>query len=309
MKKKTVRLNGTKKPKKKFKYPKTDIEWADFTVNLWWGCMKVSLGCEHCYAEKDAKFYYRIPIWGKGTSRRKIEEAFIKLDDLQKEAASKRVTYRVFIGSMMDIFELPQKLIDKNGNKIEDITTAHLRYELFKNISDHKYDNLVFMFLTKRPSNINKMIPDAWKIDPPANVFFGTSPVDKGTAFKFIEQLLTVKGNKFLSVEPLLEEISLKPWLKDNLINFVIVGGESGGDREERFNPDWGRIIRDECLETNTPFFFKQVDRVRAIPKDLQIRHRPIEVYGCAATACKAINDESYIAMNAKATKAPKTTK
>lgn len=27
------------------------IEWCDATVNFWWGCTKVSPGCDHCYAE------------------------------------------------------------------------------------------------------------------------------------------------------------------------------------------------------------------------------------------------------------------
>ena len=27
------------------------IEWTDHTFNPWIGCQKVSLGCDHCYAE------------------------------------------------------------------------------------------------------------------------------------------------------------------------------------------------------------------------------------------------------------------
>lgn len=30
---------------------KTKIEWCDATVSFWWGCTKVSPGCDHCYAE------------------------------------------------------------------------------------------------------------------------------------------------------------------------------------------------------------------------------------------------------------------
>ena len=29
----------------------TAIEWTDHTFNPWWGCTKVSPGCDHCYAE------------------------------------------------------------------------------------------------------------------------------------------------------------------------------------------------------------------------------------------------------------------
>jgi protein gp37 len=29
---------------------KTEIAWTDHTFNPWWGCNKVSAGCDHCYA-------------------------------------------------------------------------------------------------------------------------------------------------------------------------------------------------------------------------------------------------------------------
>ena len=36
---------------------KTGIQWTDHTFNPWWGCIRVSPGCEHCYAETLAKRY------------------------------------------------------------------------------------------------------------------------------------------------------------------------------------------------------------------------------------------------------------
>jgi hypothetical protein len=33
----------------------TKIQWTDHTFNPWWGCARVSPGCEHCYAESFAK--------------------------------------------------------------------------------------------------------------------------------------------------------------------------------------------------------------------------------------------------------------
>jgi protein gp37 len=40
-------------------------------------------------------------------------------------------------------------------------------------------------------------------------------------------------------------------------IDWVIVGGESGPGARP-IDPDWVRDIRDQCIETKTPFFFKQ---------------------------------------------------
>lgn len=45
--------------------------------------------------------------------------------------------------------------------------------------------------------------------------------------------------------------------LKDCLIDWVIVGGESGKGARP-MHPDWARTIRDQCAAANVPFFFKQ---------------------------------------------------
>jgi protein gp37 len=52
------------------------------------------------------------------------------------------------------------------------------------------------------------------------------------------------------------------------------VGGESGHHKRP-FNCDWGRQIREDCKKKNVPFFFKQIDKVQQIPKDLLIREFP----------------------------------
>lgn len=59
---------------------------------------------------------------------------------------------------------------------------------------------------------------------------------------------------KFLSIEPLLGPL---PSLNLSGIAWVIVGGESGPGARP-VNSEWVREIRDRCLNTCTPFFFKQ---------------------------------------------------
>jgi protein gp37 len=55
-------------------------------------------------------------------------------------------------------------------------------------------------------------------------------------------------------VEPLLGPI---PELRLVGIHWVIVGGESGPKHRD-VSPEWVRMVRDQCLEANVPFFFKQ---------------------------------------------------
>lgn len=57
-------------------------------------------------------------------------------------------------------------------------------------------------------------------------------------------------------------------------IDWIIVGGESGHHKRP-FNTDWARDIREFCSLAHIPFFFKQIDKIQAIPEDLMIRQFP----------------------------------
>lgn len=151
------------------------------------------------------------------------------------------------------------------------MTTENLRQIFFHDVVPNS-PNLLFLLLTKRPSNINKYIPERWKENPPKNVMFGTSPVNQSTSYTLINQLIKVNGNRFLSVEPQLESISLLHWLPK--IDWVIQGGESG-HRKREFNIEWAYDIQQQCKSENIPYFFKQIDKVKPIPDDLMIRQFP----------------------------------
>lgn len=247
----------------------SSIEWTKHTANLWHGCTKVHEGCNNCYAAALSKRWGN-DVWGNDKPRKQIMSVWTELQKYQNEAKTACEMHRVFVGSMMDIFEKPMPLIDHKGNFLE-ITTHDLRQMLFDNISNGMYPNLMFLLLTKRPSNINKYIPGAWKTCPPENVMFGTSPVNQATANNLIGHLLEVNGKRFLSVEPQLDELTLIPWLQRNSIDWIIQGGESGPHKRP-FNTDWARKLLAECIATNTPYFFKQIDKVKPIPMDLMIR-------------------------------------
>ena len=46
------------------------IEWTDDTYNPWWGCVKVSSACTHCYAETTAaRWGFE---WGAGSAPREF---------------------------------------------------------------------------------------------------------------------------------------------------------------------------------------------------------------------------------------------
>lgn len=248
------------------------IEWTHHTANLWWGCTKVHEGCDNCYAEAASKHRGK-SVWGNDNPRALVMSVWADLAKYQKTAQTLGTVHKVFVGSMMDIFEKPMPVNDWNG-KPQTFDTDVIRQRFFKEISEGKYPNLLFLLLTKRPSNINKYIPESWKETPPENVMFGTSPANQATAFTLVEQLVKVNGKRFLSVEPQLGELSLIPWLSKGDIHWVIQGGESGHHKRP-FDTDWGRKLKAECEQYNVPFFFKQIDKVQAIPDDLMVRENP----------------------------------
>lgn len=245
------------------------IEWTHHTANLWHGCTKVHEGCDNCYAETLAKRWGN-DIWGNDKPRKEIKSVWNDLLKYQKLAEKANEVHRVFVGSMMDIFEKPMSII---GAAIPEYTTGVLRDRFFDQINEGWYPNLVFLLLTKRPSNINKMIPEQWKTNPPQNVMFGTSPVNQQTFDTLTRHLLEVNGLRFLSVEPQLDKIELND-LKG--IDWIIQGGESGHHKRP-FNLEWARKMKAECSILNIPYFFKQIDKIQEIPTDLQVRMFPTE--------------------------------
>lgn len=252
------------------------IEWTTHTANIWWGCTKVHEGCDNCYAETLAN-RWGSNVWGNDNPRRLIKGFFQDLNNYQAAAKKAGEMHRVFVGSMMDIFEKPMPLINSKGEALPETTDYH-RQHFFQNISDGIYPNLIFLLLTKRPSNINKYIPESWKQTPPENVMFGTSPVNQQTFDTLVRHLQEVNGKRFLSVEPQLDKITL-----GNLvgIDWIIQGGESGHHKRP-FNLEWARSMRDECQALGVPYFFKQIDKIQQIPDDLLIRNFPTETVSSA---------------------------
>lgn len=255
------------------------ISWTHHTANIWIGCAHVHPGCDNCYAETlDNR--WNGGHWGPKTNRKIVTSVWDNLKRFQKLAEQAGEIHRVFVGSMMDIFEKAYPLEDSKGNVLTGITTGDLRDRFFNDVIP-MCPSLQFLLLTKRPGNIKKYVPASWLVTPPVNVIYGYSVVDQPTA-DGIDDLVAVPGLHFLSMEPLLGRVDLSKWLwsagsvqsyndPDNsggasnfepscLIDWIIVGGESGADKS-KIRPmeiDWAREIRDQAVAAGVPFHFKQ---------------------------------------------------
>lgn len=208
----------------------SSIEWTEATWNPVTGCTKISSGCAHCYAELMARRLQamRQPNYRNG----------FKLT-LQPQMLEKPLAWRkprkIFVNSMSDLFH-------------EDVPMDYIR-KVFDVM--HRADWHQYQVLTKRSLRLRDVAEDLpWG----SHIWAGVS-VENEANQRRIGDLRKIPAKiKFLSLEPLLGPL---PGLDLSGIDWVIVGGESGKGARP-MDPDWVLDIRDQCLASGTPFFFKQ---------------------------------------------------
>ena len=265
------------------------IEWTTHTFNPWIGCTKVSEGCRHCYAEEIMDTRYGKVQWGpNGTRVRTSDANWRKPLKWNKDAKGMAERPRVFCASLADVFEDREELIPWREDLFALIDkTPNLDWLILT-----KRPQNVKRFLDDAETMPSHFWPGAagnsvWDDIVAGNfdhVWFGTSVEDQVTADARIPELLKIPAAvRFLSMEPLLGPVDfremdlayghfpqtdrqkaagLSPCEKRvmnplHLLNWVIVGGESG-HHARPMHPEWVRDIREQCLPAGVPFFFKQ---------------------------------------------------
>jgi protein gp37 len=247
------------------------IEWTDHTFNPWIGCTKVSVGlkgaCEHCYAEVATPTRAMHIQWGPGKPRHRTSAATWAMPfRYERNAATFYEQHgrrqRVFCASLADVFD----------NEVD----VQWRADLFGVI--RQTPSLDWLLLTKRIGNAVEMIAELQEPQknwwPLPNVWLGATVVTQVEVDRDVPKLLaTPAAKRFLSMEPLMESVDLDrggwsllrplrppPGNKggwERGVDWVIVGGESG--RAPRpMAQQWAESIRDQCLASGVPFFFKQ---------------------------------------------------
>lgn len=270
----------------------SEIGWTHDTRNFWWGCTEVHAGCDNCYAKVwDKRMGGN--HWGARGVRRAIKEVWDGLAKSQKLAEKEGINRRVFVGSMMDIFERSRPAVNLKGEMIGK-ETGDLRHMFFQRVKDGFYPNLIFLLLTKRPQNITRMIPPEWLENPPPNVMYGTSVSNQESADSMIHHLVKVPGRHFLSVEPLLGPVNLElsgrnygrdfeTW--SERVDWVICGGESGRGARP-MEESWAEDVALQCYDSQTPFFMKQMggttdkrERWFDLPPAIRVRDVPVALH------------------------------
>lgn len=225
---------------------RTSIEWTDSTWNPVTGCTKVSSGCDNCYAEILAHrllrstYLSREPVVHSFETRKDPFALRIWPERLNQPFEWKKPR-TVFVNSMSDLFHV-------------DIPTYYLRsiFEVMLQVPQH-----TFQILTKRPARASRFLRDNSDFlvngSLPAHIWMGTTIECQEVAYR-VQHLESVPAHiRFISCEPLIGNLKLDL----SGIHWVIVGGESGIKRRP-MKAEWVKAIRDQCIQSYTPFFFKQ---------------------------------------------------
>lgn len=257
------------------------IEWTDHTWNPWWGCVKVSPACTHCYAATLAHRYGT--EWGPQAQRRFFRDKHWQEPvKWNRKAEREGRRMKVFCASMADVFEeLPADHPDR-----ERMTAERVRLFTLIDATPH----LDWLLLTKRPENIRHKrfwppVQNQVNFTYRSNVWLGCTVEDQANADRRIPELLKCRDLSpvlFLSCEPLLGPVDIgvvetvggctcgcggiygmhEPFCgtqpgKHWGIDWVIAGGESGPHARPS-HPDWFRSLREQCSAAGVAFHFKQ---------------------------------------------------
>ncbi len=215
----------------------SQIEWTEATWNPVVGCTKISPGCKNCYAESLSKRLQAMSVAG-------YDDGFkltILPERLSVPLRRKKPTI-YFVNSMSDLFHpnVPDAYIEQV-------------FSVIQQCPQH-----TFQILTKRAERLAIFFKDceaAPKRTVPQNAWIGVSVEDKKYGVPRIDLLRKVNAKvRFLSVEPLLEDIGL---LDLTGIHWVIVGGESGA-KARPMKMEWVNDIHTQCIDQSVQFFFKQ---------------------------------------------------
>ena len=212
------------------------IEWTEATWNPTTGCTKISNGCKNCYAATLSK-----RLKAMGIKKYKNNFKFTQHNDEVTLPLRWKKPRKIFVNSMSDLFHKEAQM------------------EFIASCFDTmiRADWHIYQILTKRPERMaefSKLFESYFDFQIPNHIWMGTSVEDNDTTWR-INKLRNVKCHvRFISFEPLLEEI-----YKVNLskIDWAIIGGESG----HHYRPveeKWIQNLIEQCKQQNVKVFFKQ---------------------------------------------------
>lgn len=224
---------------------RSGVGYADFSggdLNFAIGCTPVSPGCEHCYAraliERSGRDFSEITLYPEKLTRLRTARFDERATPFRRGPGSRPLAFPVDLG---DLFhpKIPEPFIAK---ALGIMTRRH---------------DVDWLVLTKRANRLMELSRlwlgrHGWTW--PANIWPGVS-VESNHYLWRVNRLMNVEAAaRWVSMEPLLEDIEQPYYHLLNLVDWLVVGGESGPNRRP-FDKAWARDLYHFAAP---PFFFKQ---------------------------------------------------
>ncbi|MBL8911628.1 MAG: DUF5131 family protein [Archangium sp.] len=270
------------------------IAWTEQTWNPVRGCTRISEGCRNCYAEVVAGRFSDKGLAYEGLAKRtaagpRWTGVLQVVDKHMSDPIRWRRPRRIFVNSMSDLFH--EKLEFEVIARVFAVMylSPHHTFQVLTKRADRMRDflnhprtyaavlNAAREFRAQWPALQGIGISDPTRF-PHRNVWLGVSVEDQKAAEKRIPALLgTPAAVRWLSVEPQIGAVDLRPWLTwerfvatteasgqwsidtaRKPLDWVVIGGESG-DAPRPFHVEWARELIAQCQGAGTKVFMKQL--------------------------------------------------
>lgn len=269
------------------------IPYVDASWPVVVGCSRVSPGCDHCYAIRDARRMAGNPnpkISGvyAGLTRGPEPSGVTKINQLSFPATRTTVDWTGQVRCLEQRLDWPAKwrkprriLVSSHG----DLFHPSVPYDFQAKVLDAMafYDWHTFIVLTKRAQALAAVLR-RWAgqyvgiFTPnqvtapgrlPDNIWPAVTAEDQLRFDERVLELLKIPARQHVvSMEPLLGPIdfrgpakkaSLLSGLPDSRVTWVIAGAESGSGRRHAYQA-WFADIAAQCYVEDMPLFIKQMD-------------------------------------------------
>ena len=244
---------------------RTKIEWTDFTWNPVTGCWgpggtaEKPNRCWYCYAQRMTKRF----LWENRLDGSPMKSTPFMEDPFRptfypkrlKQPAKVKKPSKIFVCSMADLFGdwVPANWIASVLGQIANAAPWH-----------------TYQFLTKNPKCLKDFNP--W----PSNCWVGTTVTNQADDWRINELLKVDASVRFVSHEPLLSEIDMRPWIGDYMIspgpgqhlNWAIIGAMTGPGA---VRPDlaWVLSLERQYQAAGVPIFEKNNLRLPGPKQDI----------------------------------------
>lgn len=233
------------------------IEYCDHTLNIITGCHH---GCQYCYARQmSRRFAGNVNRNKVDTEKFRMDGDVYVLDNPFLDETGRQVMYP--FGFEPTLHRYRYKVLDKlkmgqnifvgaMGDLFGDFIPESWIRDVFECCEAHPKNN--YLFLTKnvqRYADVPLMKGD--------NAFYGTSITTEEDVYRY--NFLPAFGNRFISIEPLLEDIHPEEHsLMIKQVHWVIIGAETG-HRKTKVVPrkEWIDKIVALADEYKVPVFMK----------------------------------------------------